>query len=160
MSRVESRSSIQGSSLKLSRAAQQIYEWLKSQPCFDCGRTFPTECMDFDHRPDEIKIHSPQKFFGNMEKFLAELAKCDLVCACCHRTRTRKRGMSAEAKKNQKRSLSRPEVRAKMQEARKRVMSDPSVVARYARVQSDPEVNARRSATMKRTLAAKRLQNA
>lgn len=160
MSRVGSRPSIQGSGLKLSNAAQQIFEWLKSQPCFDCGETFPTECMDFDHRPYELKLHSPQKFFGNIEKFLSEVAKCDLVCACCHRTRTRKRGMSTQAKKNQKESLSRPDVRLKMQEARRRVLSDPEVAARYRSVQSDPEVNARRSASLKRTLAKKRLQNA
>lgn len=160
MSRDASRSSIPASSSKLSKAAQKIYEWLKSQPCFDCGRSFPIECMDFDHRPDEVKIHSPQKFFGNMEKFLAELAKCDLVCACCHRIRTKKRGRSEESKRNQKIALARPEVRAKMQEARRRVQKDPSVVARYAKVQSDPEVNKRRSETMKRTLAAKRAGNA
>ena len=47
--------------------------------------------MDFDHRPGEVKKHQ----LGGMTKTVyswavieAEIAKCDLVCANCHRIRT------------------------------------------------------------------------
>lgn len=44
--------------------------------------------MDFDHR--ENKQFTIAKSYGVMsnEKFLAEIAKCDIVCANCHRMRT------------------------------------------------------------------------
>jgi hypothetical protein len=67
---------------------------LKSKPCFDCGGTFPPCAMDFDHRLGESKLTS----VGNLgranappEMILEEIAKCDLVCANCHRIRTEQR---------------------------------------------------------------------
>ena len=69
---------------------------LKQYPCMDCKRRFPVCCMDFDHREPGQK--SPQLKYGtarvvSMPKALrdAEIAKCDLVCSCCHRIRTAKR---------------------------------------------------------------------
>jgi hypothetical protein len=65
---------------------------LKSHPCLDCGGTFPTCCMDFDHRPNEAKGAAVSDLARNWkvsEKVLLdEIAKCDLVCANCHRIRT------------------------------------------------------------------------
>jgi hypothetical protein len=48
--------------------------------------------MDFDHLDSNIKIDT----IGNLrscsrKRILAEVAKCELVCANCHRTRTHKR---------------------------------------------------------------------
>lgn len=72
-------------------------EWLekrKDVPCMDCGNKFLTCCMEFDHRPGEVKEfelssggHYP---LVRVEK---EASKCDLVCANCHRIRTRNRGL-------------------------------------------------------------------
>lgn len=70
-------------------------DWLKSAPCQDCGGTFPACCMDFDHRRDKVTDVSKmlRSKFTN-EEVMLELAKCELVCANCHRirTRVRKRG--------------------------------------------------------------------
>jgi hypothetical protein len=45
--------------------------------------------MDFDHRPDEEKLFDVGTgLLYSKEKVLAEIAKCDLICACCHRIRT------------------------------------------------------------------------
>ena len=68
-------------------------EECKKNPCTDCGRSFPPECMDFDHKPGEEKLFAVCTANTNLswEKQLAEMAKCDLVCACCHRLRTTKR---------------------------------------------------------------------
>jgi len=62
---------------------------LKAAPCMDCGGSFPPECMDFDHRPGE----GNRREVGGMLRYTevairAEVAKCDLVCANCHRIRT------------------------------------------------------------------------
>ena len=68
------------------------FDSVKDAPCMDCGGTFPPECMDFDHVRGEKKV----KAVGDLLRCslvvrLTEIAKCDLVCANCHRIRTRKR---------------------------------------------------------------------
>lgn len=71
------------------------YQELKNFPCMDCGVKYPYYVMDFDHRPDEIKeFDVSQKLFLSKEKLLIEIAKCDLVCANCHRIRTHERKMN------------------------------------------------------------------
>lgn len=60
----------------------------KAAPCKDCGGTFPPVCMDFDHLGDksfEIAKHYARVGIKRLEQ---EIAKCDLVCANCHRIRT------------------------------------------------------------------------
>jgi len=70
---------------------QAFHEWLaplKAGPCHDCGRRFPPPAMDFDH-VSGIKVAGiAQMAFWGREKTLAEIAKCELVCANCHRERT------------------------------------------------------------------------
>jgi hypothetical protein len=65
---------------------------LKSKPCVDCGGIFPSECMDFDHLSDDKIIDISKSLYRSMEFIKKEIAKCDLVCANCHRIRTYKRG--------------------------------------------------------------------
>lgn len=68
---------------------------LKASPCLDCGRSYPPCCMDFDHVREEKQLGVGRMLTYNQERLLAEIAKCDLVCACCHRLRTQKRATSA-----------------------------------------------------------------
>lgn len=64
---------------------------LKNHPCMDCKNVFPPECMDFDHVRGK-KLFNVSKMVGrSLTTFYAEIAKCELVCANCHRTRTRRR---------------------------------------------------------------------
>ena len=62
-------------------------------PCSDCRNIFPSCCMDFDHRPGELKIACVGELVltGTIQDVEAEISKCDLVCANCHRIRTRDR---------------------------------------------------------------------
>ena len=60
---------------------------LKGRPCTDCGGSFPYYVMDFDHLGDKVALISRMTTYGP-EQVLAEVAKCDLVCANCHRIRT------------------------------------------------------------------------
>ena len=70
-----------------------IIKAAKAKPCADCGQTFPSVCMDFDHRPGEVKaVNLSAARSLKPATINAEIAKCDVVCACCHRIRTAKRG--------------------------------------------------------------------
>lgn len=71
----------------------------KNVPCADCKLKFHHAAMDFDH------VRGPKK--GCVSEFLslgksrsvvlAEIAKCDVVCACCHRLRTFRRKLGRGA---------------------------------------------------------------
>lgn len=70
---------------------QDFISALKDAPCADCGGRFPSVVMDFDHRPGEEKVYNVGKMTRGVVSraaILAEIAKCDLVCANCHRIRT------------------------------------------------------------------------
>lgn len=73
---------------------QAFYLAAKANPCTDCGNKFPSECMDFDHKPGEVKYNNVGTLVAHhysKEAIVAEIAKCELVCSNCHRTRTAKR---------------------------------------------------------------------
>jgi hypothetical protein len=65
---------------------------LKSVPCTDCGCTFHYCQMDFDHVRGEKVTEVSQATGLSLEQLLAEVAKCDVVCANCHRIRTYYKG--------------------------------------------------------------------
>jgi len=64
---------------------------LKAAPCVDCGCTYPSEAMDFDHVRGTKAFTIGSYSTRNWDVVLAEVAKCDLVCANCHRVRTKQR---------------------------------------------------------------------
>lgn len=73
--------------------------WLKSLPCFDCGRRYPPYVMDFDHVRGEKRYtiggrRSDERLPGviSLSKLQEEVMKCDVVCSNCHRIRTFTRG--------------------------------------------------------------------
>lgn len=76
------------------KRAERIEAIKTARPCMDCSRYYPAECMDFDHRDNEEKLFdiSKRAYSGcKWESIVAEIAKCDLVCANCHRIRTKQR---------------------------------------------------------------------
>ena len=71
------------------RHSADLLDQLRSVPCSDCGGVFPQCAMDFDHRDPATKVrHVTRMIMGSIERMLAEVAKCDIVCANCHRLRT------------------------------------------------------------------------
>ena len=72
------------------RKLRAILDEAKSGPCLDCGRSYPPYVMDFDHRDPKTKVAkvSTMVYKGSESLLRAEIAKCDLVCANCHRIRT------------------------------------------------------------------------
>lgn len=59
-------------------------------PCADCGQTFPSFVMHWDHLPGFEKVGSISEMVENRPRTLVldELKKCELVCANCHVLRT------------------------------------------------------------------------
>lgn len=73
---------------------------MKGDPCADCGLVFPPECMDWDHRHGTLKVFNIGGSATRPWKdILAEIAKCDLVCANCHRIRTTTRRKERQREK-------------------------------------------------------------
>lgn len=74
---------------ELKARKKQYIRDLKSQPCMDCKGIFHFAAMDFDHRPETIKSFNPSSGWEyGWPQLKAEIDKCDLVCANCHRVRT------------------------------------------------------------------------
>lgn len=71
------------------RANQELMRGAKDVPCADCGDRHPHYIMDFDHRDPTTKSFA---IGGNQTRsrmtMMAEIEKCDVVCANCHRERT------------------------------------------------------------------------
>ena len=63
----------------------------RARPCADCAGWFAPHQMDFDHRPGTVKrfrLTSGGAMLRPTAALLEEAAKCDVVCANCHRIRT------------------------------------------------------------------------
>ncbi len=62
----------------------------KDKPCMDCGIKYPYYVMDFDHVRGEKKFNLSSTTIGSKayKRIEDEIAKCDVVCANCHRART------------------------------------------------------------------------
>jgi hypothetical protein len=75
-----------------------LLDQLRSVPCADCDGVFPECAMDFDHRDASTKVRSVTRMInGSIDRMLAEAAKCDIVCANCHRLRTFERRLGKTA---------------------------------------------------------------
>ena len=62
--------------------------------CIDCKVKYPHYMLDFDHLPEYEKIGSPANIGRrhSWKKAIEEIAKCEIVCANCHRIRSFNRG--------------------------------------------------------------------
>jgi hypothetical protein len=73
-----------------------LIEEAKAKPCTDCGGFFPTCVMDLDHvrGTKEFKVSEAVQagYAYPLDRVRAEIAKCDVVCANCHRLRTARAG--------------------------------------------------------------------
>ena len=72
------------------RAQSELLRAFRATPCMDCSKTFPWYVIEFDHRDPEQKIGGVTRMAGRvtLARLLDEVAKCDIVCANCHRLRT------------------------------------------------------------------------
>lgn len=75
------------------RALDELINGYKTAPCMDCGVSYPPYVMDLDHRDPSEKIEKVSMMRRRrmaFAKIVAEIEKCDVVCANCHRVRTNK----------------------------------------------------------------------
>jgi hypothetical protein len=76
--------------------AAYLIDFFRDHPCADCGEDDPL-VLEFDHLGDkEFNISKGLRDRGWLA-VLDEMAKCDVVCANCHRRRTAHRGGFARA---------------------------------------------------------------
>jgi hypothetical protein len=72
--------------------ARTIYliEFFETHPCVDCGENDPV-VLEFDHLGEKTFNIGSALHNRKWESVLAEIAKCEVVCANCHRRRTARR---------------------------------------------------------------------
>lgn len=83
---------IRANALVKRQQTRELIRLAKSHPCLDCGVFYPSYVMDFDHvRGKKVANISSGRFMTAPKRLLAEINKCDVVCANCHREREHKR---------------------------------------------------------------------
>jgi hypothetical protein len=73
--------------------AAYLLDFFRSHPCMDCGERDPL-VLEFDHQGDKLFNISKGLRDRSWQSVLDEIAKCDVVCANCHRRRTATRAGS------------------------------------------------------------------
>lgn len=72
--------------------AVEVIRSAKDGPCLDCARRFPACAMDFDHvGAKRMAVSAMVRMKPTVSSLMREIAKCELVCANCHRVRTHAR---------------------------------------------------------------------
>ena len=76
--------------------ALKIRQIKEESGCVDCGEKYPHFMLEFDHLPGHEKLGNPvslgRKY--SWQKALEEIAKCEIVCANCHKIRSYVRGQT------------------------------------------------------------------
>jgi hypothetical protein len=67
-----------------------LIEFFRGNPCVDCGESDPV-VLEFDHLGEKSFDVGQGLADRNWQSVLDEIAKCQVVCANCHRRRTAKR---------------------------------------------------------------------
>ena len=79
----------------LRQQRQNRREWLAAykleKGCADCGYNAHSEALDFDHVEDNKEFGLGGRGGQSWERIYAEVEKCEVVCANCHRVRTRQK---------------------------------------------------------------------
>lgn len=81
-----------GDQMRRKRNREFVWNYLSQNPCGQCGETDPI-VLEFDHRDPSLKITEVCTMVGGgwgLQKIEEEIAKCDILCANCHRRRTAK----------------------------------------------------------------------
>jgi len=75
------------SARRVAERGQLIRSLKEGRPCACCGGYFPSPVLEWHHRDPAGKDGHVlrRKFHVRLERLLAEVEKCDLLCANCHR---------------------------------------------------------------------------
>lgn len=80
------RARLRKHAVRLARTEFLIH-YFEDHPCVDCGETDPV-VLEFDHLGGKAFTISTELAYRSWETILAEIEKCQVVCANCHRRRT------------------------------------------------------------------------
>lgn len=73
-----------------------LLDYFARNPCVDCGEGDPV-VLEFDHLRDKRFSIGQELVRRSWRSILAEIEKCEVVCANCHRRRTARRRGSMRA---------------------------------------------------------------
>jgi hypothetical protein len=73
-----------------------LIEYFRTHPCVDCGET-DAVVLEFDHLRDKLFDVAQSLPYRGWQSILDEIAKCEVVCANCHKRRTARRRGSLRA---------------------------------------------------------------
>ncbi|MFD0838373.1 hypothetical protein [Williamsia serinedens] len=69
-----------------------VTDYKTSRGCTDCGWNKHPKALELDHLPGCVKVAPLSRMVADtrysIEQIKAEIAKCEVVCANCHRIRT------------------------------------------------------------------------
>ena len=90
---IEFKNQLQANTARyIKRNQEYVLEYLKENPCIDCGETDPI-VLDFDHVNRKEKYRSIALMIRRataLNKIIEEISKCVVRCANCHRRKTSK----------------------------------------------------------------------
>jgi hypothetical protein len=69
---------------RIAERTAYVNEYKVAHGCQVCGYNANPVAMDFHHTGEKVKIVAVLKH-GTMEKLMAEISKCEVLCANCHR---------------------------------------------------------------------------
>jgi hypothetical protein len=86
----KSRARLRSSRLNIRK---HIQEYKQSTICTDCREDYPYWILEFDHINDDksFTIGKFQETTSSIDVIKAEIDKCEVVCANCHKNRTHTR---------------------------------------------------------------------
>ena len=71
---------------------EYVQQYKESVGCIDCKEKYPYYMLDLDHiRDKDFGINRFKSYTNSLERVKEEMAKCEVVCANCHRIRTQNR---------------------------------------------------------------------
>ncbi len=89
--RVEHRANVRRRNDRVRRESKELLErFLLEHPCVDCGER-DLRVLDLDHDDPADKLEDVGRLIGagmSWDRVEAEIAKCSVRCASCHRRRT------------------------------------------------------------------------
>jgi hypothetical protein len=83
---------------ELHKTLEELHLYKEKNGCADCRNHFPHYVLEFDHKPEYQKIDVVYRVLRTYgpEAAWAEVRKCDVLCANCHKIRTYQREQENE----------------------------------------------------------------